>query len=191
MQNLLVCGCHGLRCVAHALLNKHRVVEVAFVHLPHVDDTKGNHERHSHLAVDLLHEHEHQHNGAKRHDEGRAPTVGGEHSHTHVGEVAKDRSEIFGWQRFQRHHLRSRNKVGEEHSWHKCKKHTHAGGHGERHNKIIALLTHEDRERREEDETKHLLLHGLRLLKDLWIVDELLQRHHGEKRYGKLGDDEY
>ena len=66
---------HLLRCIAHALLYEHAVVEVALVYLPHIDEAEEGDAAHGELRIELLLIEQKQNDRADSHDDERAEGV--------------------------------------------------------------------------------------------------------------------
>ena len=87
LQDELVHRFHGVRCLLDARIHKHRVVQVALVHRPQVNQAEHGHQPHHRHGLQLLHLVEQQQGKADDDDDERAPAVAGEHGHAHLGQV--------------------------------------------------------------------------------------------------------
>ena len=96
LQYLTVCLRHRLCLFAHALLYKHAVIEVAFVHLPHVGKTQNSNRYHHKLYPQLLHLVEEETQCADNDNPERPPTVGREYAFADASQVGQQWRKIFG-----------------------------------------------------------------------------------------------
>ncbi len=129
-ENLAVGGGHLNGHLAHALLDEHRVVQIALVHHPHVEQTEhGN----AHDGIDgaqfSLHREQQQRRACGKNPE-RAPAVGSEERLAHGTQVGQQRIELFGRPLRERLHLARRDEIREKQSRHQRKQHAGTGGQG-------------------------------------------------------------
>ena len=111
LKDNLVGLSHLYRCLALTLVDKHVIVEVALVDLPHVNKTENYQRSHHVFCLQFLCLIEQQAESADDDDEERAPAVGSEHGDTHLAQIGEQRVKIVGRYLLQCPHLFRRNEV--------------------------------------------------------------------------------
>ena len=101
LKDLFIGRCHLLRRIADALLHKHVIVEIALVHLPHIDQAEQGYGSDHPFGLQLPRLEEQEAEGSYQNDPERAPTIGHKDSLTHFDEVAYHGVIIFRRQLFQ------------------------------------------------------------------------------------------
>ena len=118
LKNLPVGGREGLRGVANGRLDKHVVVEVSLVHLPHVYQTQQSDGGNGVWSFQSFGCEEQQKGCSDDDDPERAPTVGGEDGLTDGAQIGKDGCELLGGELRQSTHFVGRDEVGKEDAGH-------------------------------------------------------------------------
>ena len=84
-----VCLCRFDWSGAYGVAYEHAVIEVALVHLPHVEEAyEGDDASHSH-GIEFLHAIDHHNSGTHQYDEERTPAVADKGRHAYLGEVGE------------------------------------------------------------------------------------------------------
>ncbi len=101
LKNCFVCWRFSKGLLVLSGWCKHCIVEVAFVHLPHIyecyQNYGNNHPRGFHFVLEVQPQHE-----CSRQNECRtAPSIGSEHSNAHLFQVGHDGLNMFGRERLQ------------------------------------------------------------------------------------------
>ena len=155
---------HALRSIAYCLLHKHIVVKVTLVDQPHIYEAQDGNTGYHHLGTHFSHLVKEEEGCTDDDDPERAPTVGREDCLSHLCQIAHQWYAILLRNLLQGMILASRHKVAEESARHQGKKGTETGCQSEADVYELHLLG-----------------------KQLGLIHNALQCHHGQKRNGKLG----
>ena len=160
----MVDGCRlGNRLFTHTRRYEHAVVQVALVHLPHVQQAE-HHQRCRHILGTQLTGTEQQQTGRSHYDNPEGtPAIGGEYGDTHLRQVLQQRCQLVG--RYLTHglHLAYADIVGEEQLRHESEEQGST-----------------TRQQESRDDPFQFLFQNVRFL------DNLLQCHHSQQWDGKL-----
>ena len=121
------------RLFAYRLRHEHTVVQVAFVHRPHVHETEHQEDAHGILLLQLAIDDGQQDACTHQNNIERAPAVSRKHSDTHLCQVLHQRCQLVSRNLAQRLHLIVAEEVGEEHFRHQGKKKGYTTCQGKRH----------------------------------------------------------
>ena len=157
----------GLCLFALVLGHEHRVVQVALVHHPEVDETECQQQAGQGNSLQFACHEEHQADGADKDNNERAHGVAGEHGTAHLRQIGQQRVELVSRELRQGLHLARRDVVAKEHVGHRPEQQGHTAREGERGDNGLTQLI-----------SFHFPAH------------HFLQRQHGQQGNGELCDDE-
>ena len=140
LQDMVDSLCLGHRLVTHRLRHEHSVVQVTFVHLPHIKQTEHNQGCCHIFGTQLTILEKQQASRTNDDNPERAPAVSRKHSDTHLCQVLHQRCQLIGRNLTQRLYLIVAEEVGEEHLGHQGKKQRYATRQGKRHIQPLGLL---------------------------------------------------
>ena len=93
LQDKLVDGLDGVRRLADALVHEHRVVQVALIDEPHVNEAENGNQPYRGQCLQLLGFVEQQEQRADDDDDERTPAVSREDWYAHLGQVVGNKTQ--------------------------------------------------------------------------------------------------
>ena len=160
-----------LRGLAFTLGYKHVIIEIALVHLPHVNQAEHNNSTQHIFFAQLLRFVKQQTKRTDGNDDKRTPGIRCEYCLSHFRQIAHNRTDILLRQLLQGLRFLDWYETAEEQTRHQCKQQGNATSEGERNE--------EWRVKSEEFATAILFTSS---------VHPFLQSQHGKQRNGKLSN---